>query len=148
MDLSRHDSKHWILIYQPRKLLVNFNAWFGRNDDSQIIQEDISSLQSSYAKISNEIKLKLRVYLSLSAFLLYSSFAALIVKKTSRKLRWGKNQTKWYQIIITNHEIPKNVIIPHIYNQDDLSSTPKNKGLFLMSINVKLAQTKRYLQTI
>ena len=35
---------------QPRKLLVNFKAWFRKNDDSQIVQEDRVAMPKSQMK--------------------------------------------------------------------------------------------------
>ena len=60
-----------------RKWLVYFNALFGRNDWTQIVQEDISRYKIAVWKPPNKVEIQL---LSLSPS--FSSFAAFIDKKT------------------------------------------------------------------
>ena len=55
---------------------------------------------------SNEINLKIKRYLSLSAFLPYSSFSAFTDKKIPNKVRWSSKKPNW--ILIRTNNQPQN----------------------------------------
>ena len=74
---SKHDHPEFGLINHLR-WLIYFNAWFGRNDGSQVVQEEIPRYKVTVLK--SQMKLKKKI--SLSTFLPYSSIAVFTDKKT------------------------------------------------------------------